>query len=368
MTETDVVVVGGGIVGTSAAAHLGRDVPDASVTLLEKGDLLGGGTTADSIAMFGWSYEVPGPLKQRSWETYGPLVESGDLAFERIGRLDVAESEEGTARQVATRDAVRDLGLEAELLEPDDLVDSPLSPPPDSTILSVPAEGYLDTGEIVAHFASLARDRGAEIRTGVAATDVRVADGAVAGVETEEGHLEADVVVNATGPWAPRVNEMAGVSLPLRHNRGPILVLEHGEPLSLPNVSFENGQYVRGEGATQAFAGQRGAAYADAAVENPDAARSIDAEFYVAVERLLSASVPTLSDAEVVNEWVGQRTITPDGHPYVGETGPEGFVVACGLSGHGVTLAPAVGELVAETVEGAAPPASVAPDRFADGG
>jgi glycine/D-amino acid oxidase-like deaminating enzyme len=70
MLDEIIVVVGGGIIGTSIAAHLQGET---QVILFEKNDLLGGGTTADSIGMFGWSYDLPLTLKRRAWEEYEDL-------------------------------------------------------------------------------------------------------------------------------------------------------------------------------------------------------------------------------------------------------------------------------------------------------
>lgn len=57
------------------------------------------------------------------------------------------------------------------------------------------------------------------------------------------------------------------------------------------------------------------------------------------------------ADADILNEWVDLRTVTPDGRPYVGQHGLEGFVLACGLNGAGVTIGPAIGEIISEVVE-----------------
>ena len=139
---------------------------------------------------------------------------------------------------------------------------------------------------------------------------------------------------------------MAGVSLPLRHNRGPILVLDYETDAPLPFVEFEDGHYVRGEGRRQVFAGR----YDAAERLEPDAARAVGEDFALAIVDRFEQFLPDLAGASVVADWVGVRTITPDDRPLVGATDLEDYDVATGMSGLGVTLAPVVGEVLASVV------------------
>lgn len=249
----DIIIIGGGLIGTSIAAQLD---PSHQVTLFEKGDLLGTGITADSVAMFGWSYDQTSTLIEKSWKHYRKLIDKGKLSFERIGSYRIWETREGVETLHETRERLSTLGVRSTIEEPRDLVSTPVSPPEESVVLSIPAEGYLDTGEIVSTFAEHARNRDVEIQTNVEVTDILSQNGSVTAVVTDNMVVEADIVINAAGPWAAQVNEMAGVSVPLRHNQGPILVLDCDQPCSLPNTSFENGYYIRGEGRSLALAGK----------------------------------------------------------------------------------------------------------------
>lgn len=352
-----VVVVGGGIVGTSVAAHLaGRSIP---VTLYER-DALGSGTTSDSTAVFVFHQSDPDPvqhrLRVRSWETYGPLADLGRIDFERIGGLDVALTAAELDPLRAAGAKLREYGVAAEMLDPADLAPFGLDPDLVAGALYTPEDGYLDPGGIVQQFAAQARSAGARVVTGTEVTGIAVEDDRVAAVETTDGRSGASAVVNAAGPWAHRVNELVGVSLPLRHNFGQVLVLQTDSPFDLPFVQFTDGYYVRGEGRRQAFAGKYGASYEAAGVEDPDAARSVDHDYYLEVEERIGTRIPRLAGAELVDEWVGMRTLTPDRRPFVGPIGPGGYHVACGLSGLGVTLAPSIGGHVADLIEDRADP------------
>ena len=363
-----VAIIGGGIVGTSIAYNL-RDA-DLDVTIFEKGEL-GAGTTAKSAAMLTHHQEAPDrdayEFREHAWEWYDEQIDAGRLEFDRIGTLHLAKSdaEYETIREM--QQSFASFGLELEILSPDEIAGHGIEPDGLRGGLWFPDDGVLDPGGIVQFFAGNARRAGVEIETNVEVTDVATAEGAVTGVETDDGFHAADVVVNAAGPWAPRVNDFLGVEAPLRHTEGPILVLKGETDVSLPFVFFEEGVYFREEGHSQVFAGKLATDYGESAAVDPDYALSIDESMYDLVGTTAGAYLERLLDFDVINEWNGLRTVTPDGRCIVDETEIDGYVLACGMSGYGVTVAPAVGEFTAEWLTSGRKPEpleSLALDRF----
>ncbi|MFC6734143.1 MULTISPECIES: FAD-binding oxidoreductase [unclassified Haladaptatus] len=343
-----IVIVGGGIVGASVAYHL-RDA--ARPVVLFEQNSVGSGASGDSVAIFVWHQSEPDQsnhrLRELAWETYEPLVRDGTFSFEQIGTFDVAFTEETATALEAAATTLDSYGARAECIPPSSLADHGVEPTGITGALHTPDDGYMDPSEIIHYFLGEATAKNLTVETKTKVTDVRTSDRGVEGVETASEFQPAAAVVNAAGPWAPTVNRMAEVSLPLRHNRGPIAVLQKDEQFSLPFVQFEDGLYLRGEGDRQAFAGRFGASYEAASELRPDEAHPIDHEFYLDIQTRIKESIPALADAQLVNEWVGIRTLTPDGVPLVGESSVPDFYVACGMNGLGVTLAPAVGEVLA---------------------
>lgn len=365
MPET--VIIGGGIVGASLASHLSRD---RSVRLFEK-NTLGSGTTAASIAQFIRYQDPPDRAeherRERSWEWYEPLIESGTLEFDRIGTLHTASGplERDHLRELDA--TYREFGFTSRMLSPSELSAYGLDPDRFTDALFVPDDGVLDPNEIVQHMAAVARERGAEIETGVAVTDVLVEDGTVTGVETTDGEVPAERVINAAGPWAHEIDEMVGVTVPLRHTEGPIVVLRTERTHHVPLTFFEEKVYVREEGDGDLLAGRFARAYDDTRRYDPDHARPIEESFYLTVADVVDQYFPELSEVRIRNEWNGLRTVTPDGLPIVDETPVDGYLVAVGMSGYGVTTAPAIGELVGEWLRDGDKPellADLSLDRF----
>jgi len=346
-----IVIVGGGVIGAGLAYHL-REA-DADVVLLEK-NALGSGSISASIAMFSWLQSDPDPfryeLMEESWETYRPLIERDVISFESIGAIATAETADYFEKLEAAADELRTYGLPVETRSPAELDELNIDATELEGGIYLPDEGYLDPHEIIQHWTDQATNAGIEHETGTEVTDVHVEDGTVVGVETTNGTRDAGTVVNAAGPWASELNEMVDVSHPLRHTYGRILVPERDEPFDLPFVTFESGTYFRGEGERQAFAGRLEKDYADAVRENPDAARSVEETFRHEVAQATERFIPALDDADVVNEWVGLRTVTPDKSPIVGPTTVDGYHVATGMSGLGITLAPSVTAHLAEFI------------------
>lgn len=367
---TRIVIVGGGIIGVALARELAQDDPDMQVVLCER-DRLGGATTARSVALLSWLAAPPSrfdlALRWEALATYEPAIEAGTFSFDAIGALLVAESDETrrTFEDAARR--YRDLAPEREVsfLESEDLDSLGVTPAGTTGGLYAPGVGYLDPHEVVTHWAAEARDAGASIRTDVRVTDITRTDGRVTAVETSAGRIDTEVVVNAAGPWAPRINDMVGIRLPLRHTRGPILVLDAGEPIDLPYTLFESGDYYRGEGTTKALAGRLQKDYDRAETLDPDDPVRVDESFYCEVADRTASRIPRLDGAAVVNDWIGLRTVTPDKRPLIGPTDIPGFLVACGMSGLGVTLAPTVaGRVTAHLSEGTPIDGRLAADRF----
>lgn len=378
---SSIAIVGGGIAGLGLASRLGHTSHD--VTVYERRSL-GAGTTGKSIACFGHHLRDEKPkrsLVELSWDVYEPLIAEGILSYHKTGMMIGAQTDAFLEELRAGVRAVRDTGIPARVLDPEDLREHNVAPEAASEGAAwYPSAGRLDPAEILSWFAGEARDRGVTIETGVEVTDVRTDGAAVTALETSAGVHHPDIVVNAAGPWAHELNAMAGVSLPLKHTPAPILVLESSADFELPTVAFENGIYFTGERSAKVLAGHAAHTSEEDLWKTADVFDAPDSKQGTGTgsagqrhrERIADyapRAIPKLADARASNEWCGIRCFTPDHRPIVGPTGLDGFHVAVGMSGWGITLGPACGQLLAKHLATGETPdvlESLSAERFTD--
>jgi sarcosine oxidase subunit beta len=368
----DVVVVGGGAVGASAAFHLAT-AGAGSVVLLEREDALGTGSTGRCAGGFRhqFSSRVNCLLSIASIRMITGFAEEHGLPLDvdQDGYLFLVRSEEAWVDFLRSVALQRSLGIEVEMLTPEEAAAVAPGIAVDGVVGATfgPKDGIADPSGLTNGYATLARRAGAEIRTGVDVLGVeRGRDGRVRGVRTGDGSIETPAVVNAAGPWAARLAATAGVTLPLEPI--PRQVVVTGPFPGVPErrtlvIDAESTFYFHREGAgvLMGIGGRDEQASFDTAVDDR-----------LVAEELLPTAVrvfPPLERAGVASRWAGLYEMTPDRHPIIGEA-PDapGLFLANGFSGHGFQHAPVVGKLLAELiVEGEARTVDVSTlglDRF----
>lgn len=378
MERVRYAVVGGGIVGASVAFHLGRRTAEP-VVVFERDDLASA-TTFRATAMVGTAALAPyHRLKQYAMECYNDFFADpeADPEYRQAGRLRVATSDEGarTLQDYAAASADEEgpfANSPANYIDGDELRGRLVVPPLDTDrvvgALHRPEFGYvlddsrtMSARQLALVFVERAREAGVRFEPDTEVTDVRTEAGAVTGVELAGGGtVAADHVVCAAGPWNRQVAGMAGLELPLSHVYSPVFALRLPEPVpyTMPMVKgHDSGVGIHPKSADTVLVtytpdeGQ--VRYAPDSVGDtaPDEHRETA---LAAAERLL----PSLGEAELVDEWVGLGTDTPDGHPIAGRTAVPGLAVAATMAG--IQYAPAVGRIVArQLVDGE-------PTRFHD--
>lgn len=369
----DVAIIGGGIVGCASAYYLRKR--GADVTLFEKGSI-GNGSTERSAGGIRCQFTTPVNVELSKasidvWERFEPTFDV-DIQYRRNGYLFVGRSEETAELFESNVETQNRLGVPTELLDAAELRERfPHLRHQEFTAGTYHAgDGFADPHLALQGFAAKAGEIGAEIRTKTPVTDV-VRDGeAVTGVVADGERVSADYVVNAAGPWAGRVAELAGLSLPVSARRRQVLIADPDGPLpdTAPlTIDLETGVYFRPEREGSVLVG--GHFDEKDPEQDPDGyAKSTDLGWTAtALERASEVSSAFGPETGVKRGWAGLYAVTPDHHPIIEESVP-GFINAVGFSGHGFQQAPATGRIVTELVfEGEASLVDVAPlsgDRF----
>jgi sarcosine oxidase subunit beta len=368
-----VVIVGGGVMGTSTAYHLalrGRQ----NVLLLEREPFLG--TQATGRCAGGVRYQFSTEINVRLSQQSLPMLDRFEdelgqpIDRRRVGYLFLLTSDQSVANFREIVAMQRRLGVNTEWLTPDDIA----ARVPLLNLEGVLAgtnnaeDGLADPNSVVQGYASGARRLGAKLVTDVAVTDIQVEGGRVKGVVTNQGHVATPVVVNATGPWAGEVGKMVDVDIPIVPLRrqiavtGPIPELPPDFPFV---IDFDQSLYFHpeGEGLLTGMSNPN---------EKVGFDQSVDSEwelvhFEAAMERL-----PLLEQAGVANRWAGLYEVSPDAHPILGRIPQvQGLYCIAGFSGHGFMHGPICGLLLAEEIlDGAAHTLDISSlyiDRFEQG-
>lgn len=360
-----VVVVGGGVVGTSTLFHLAA-AGCRDAVLVER-DTLGSGSTGAAAggirAQF--SDELNVRIAQECTARFARFEDEvgGVIGYHRCGYLFLLR-EGDVARFSASVALQRSMGVATSLLTPaeaaaivpglrvDDLAAATFNP----------SDGCADPGAVVQAYAGAARRMGAGVVQGTSARRVVVEAGRVVGVETSSGTISCDRVVCAAGVWSRELAATVGVDLPVRPERRYVYISdlggggEGGEsggaglPGDLPlTIDFATGLYLHRErpGAPRVLVGGPWAGLDDLAP--------------VALHRL-----PGLADAPIRPGWSGLYEMSPDHNAIVGAvTEPDGFLYATGFSGHGFQQAPVVGEYLADLALGRPPSLDLSPFSLA---
>jgi sarcosine oxidase subunit beta len=366
--RAEVVVVGGGAVGTSIAFHLAE--AGADVCLLER-DALSSGST--SRAAGGVRTQFSDPLNiaigLRGVEAFERFAErpGGEIDFKQVGYLFLLDREEDVAvfeRSVALQN---ELGVPSRVIDQAEAARlSPLAGL-DGVLAATycPIDGHASPEAVSQGYAAGARAHGAMVVTGCSATGVALDDGTVRGVETDAGTIETTTVVCAAGVWSPDFARTAGVELPVEPIFREVVTTApvDGLPDKLPlTVDFTSGLYFHREGPGLLIG------MADRE-QQPGFDAPTDPDWLEHVTEVAARRAPAFLDMGIAHGWKGYYEVSPDHNGLVGEApGVERFMYATGFSGHGFMQAPAVGEIVRDLVLGREPFVDVSPlaaERFA---
>jgi sarcosine oxidase subunit beta len=366
----DVVIVGGGVVGTSAAFHLAE--AGADVVLLERDQLAGGSTSKAAgglRAQFSDALNIQ--IAQRSLEAYKRFEQrpGWEIDYEEIGYLFLLTTEtevDAFTRAVALQN---DLGVPSRMVTPEEAKEiSPLVAGEDILAASYcPTDAHATPESVVQGYASGARRHGAHVAVSTPVAGIDVVDGVIRGVRTPHGTVATGTVISAAGAWSRACGELAGVRLDVTPLRRQVLFTAPlpDLPAKLPlTIDFATGFYFHREGRGLLF----GMADPD---ELPGFSIETTDDWIPAVLDIAERRAPRIASAPIQGGWAGLYDMSPDHNAMIGEARDVSrFLYATGFSGHGFLQGPATGEILRDLVLGRAPFVDVTPlsaERF-DGG
>ncbi len=357
-----VVIVGGGVAGASIAYHLTR-LGWTDVLLMDRSELTSG-STFHSAGLVAQLRNSVGHTRMMMYgvELYPTLHQDTgvDPGWHEVGTLHLATSPyrlEALARMAGWAES---FGLPIEIVSATQAHDR--FPLIDATgVLGaafVPTDGHIDPSGLTNAFAEGARRGGARISPGTRVVEISVRDGRVAGVVTDGGAVEAEVVVIAGGIWAHELGRMAGVEIPVVPMEHQYLITRpiDGVRPDFPTLRDpDHLVYVREEVGGLVVGGYE---------RNPDpwhVETPIPQDFnhtlleerwprFEAIAEGAFGLIPSLQTTEINRFINGPEAFTPDDDFLLGETDVRGLFVAAGFCAHGVTGAAGVGRWTAEWI------------------
>jgi glycine/D-amino acid oxidase-like deaminating enzyme len=376
MDTADVVVIGGGVMGTSIAFNLARRRA-GRVILLEKATVCSG-TSAKSSAIVRTHYTTR-PTAQMAllargiFERWADEV-GGESGFVRTGMLFMGPPD-SRDRVERTLRMNQEVGIEASLIGPEDVrqISPHLRVPEGAAVVWEPRSGYGSPHEVASSFARRFTELGGELRQSTPVTAIDTRGGQVRGVRTPRGEIAAGHVVIAAGPWAGPVGRLAGLDLPVTPSRESIVTLRptfDWSPVHPVTGDLVNEVYLRPETGGLILVGNT----RDTIVPgDPDHYEDRPgADHTTEILTRLAHLMPGVATAAITGGWSGMYEVSPDWNPIMGTAiGTAGLHYAVGFSGHGFKLSPVVGILMAEQVlDGRARTIDITPyrlERFRDG-
>jgi sarcosine oxidase subunit beta len=354
-TQTaDVVVIGGGVNGCSAAFHL-ASMGVKRVILVERRHLAAGATgKSGSLVRMHYTNEHESRLAHESLKYFHDWKNrvGGDCGFERIGYLKLVARGHGErlARNVAVQQKI---GIKTRVVSTEEAREIlPGCRLDDIGGAAYEADsGFADPNATTFSFVEAARRLGAEIRTHCEATRIVTERGRVTAVETTDGRIDTPAVVLVPGAWAHRLLEPLGLAFPLTPFRIQVSIFRWPAGFSRRHCVISDDTHeawIRPEGAASTLIGvELGVSHGD-----PEKfSEGVDADYVALCREKLAARLPAFAEATMRGGWAGMIMMSADGRAIIDQIpSVPGLWVMLGDSGTSFKTAPAIGRCLAEWV------------------
>lgn len=369
MTQTyDAIVIGAGVMGASIAFHLAER--GLKIAIIER-KVTASGATGHSSGLVRMHYDLAAEseLTFKSYKLYFNNWKErvgGECGFMQTGFMQIAkrEHEDKLRGNVANQQRI---GINTSVISADDvkkLVPDFLTDQFDFAAYE-PDSGYADAVLTTNSFIEAAKRNGATLIQNCEVTAIHTSVGRVTGVSTTKGEFAAPTVISAAGAWAKHVAQLADVDVPLVTWTHDVAFLHRPPSLGkIPAVIDDTiNCYFRPEGSALILAAGEDESLRG---EAPDAEDQTPMPTFV--EKLIDALVqriPKIEESGLHSIHVGRDGITPDQRAIYSAAGPDGFYLACGLSGTGFKTSPAAGASLVELIlDGAPKTVDITPFRF----
>ncbi len=380
--QAEIVVIGGGAVGCGVAYSLAK-AGKTDVILVEKESNLAAATTPQAAGLVGQVRNSVERTKLAMWsvETFSQLQlnEKANPGWRQVGSLRIALCDERVAEFQHMKTIADQAGLEVEFI--DNNAAKQMWPLIDfqrvKAVLWCPSDGYLQPSDLTMAYVHHARRLGVRFQTNSAARNIVLDNGRVCAVETAEGRIECQTIVNAAGAHAYHIARSVGLELPIVPVRHEYFVTIEADGLDpgLPVVRIPDSTlYLRAEVNALLCGGWEPQGMSVDPTKFPldvdPPAIAADWDVLGEFAEQLEPEIPQVSQLGIRSVFKGWPTFTPDGRFIIGESSRvKGFFMAGGCNAHGVSGSAGIGRHLVESMLEPDPSPyvrSLSPDRFTE--
>ncbi|MBV7331144.1 FAD-binding oxidoreductase [Chloroflexi bacterium TSY] len=362
--SANIVIIGGGVLGASAAFQLAKD-GHQDIVLLDRGPLANGTTpfAAGQTAYLSASSDRL-PLTTYCLDFLEHFADRTGypIDFKQHGSLRIALTEVYLPELEAHRAAAEQLGQELQFLTPAEARERvpTLDVPEAKGVIFIPRDGYVEPKSVAVGYASAARDLGVTLQTHTKVTHIETAASQVKAVHTDRGSIQSTQVVVASGAWTRQLTQRLGLDMPVvpvRHQAYVTAPLANIAPHQPIVRLIEPQIYVQPEAGGLLVGGYGYRPISFDMNDFPDsfeiASLAPDLIYYSRLKKAATAYFPALQQAFMVQERRGLPTMTPDAKHLVSTvSGIAGLIIATGCQVGGIQSSPAIGRMVADLISG----------------
>jgi sarcosine oxidase subunit beta len=349
--KSDVVIIGGGIIGCSIAMFLSTKGVN-SITLIEMNSL-SSGATHKSGAMIREFYQTDFLIEMAKESK--KLFEKTEIKINKNGRLYLfsKENKEIVEQNVKLN---QDHGVNLEILSTEQI--EKLIPNINLSNVEIgflePNAGYVDSVDSTYYFANQALNNGVKIFTHTKVESIEVKNDKIKSVTTDKGKIETSIVVNAAGAWANYINKSTNENLPifaLRVQQALVKSNSYFDPFKYCLMDYVNGTYMRPDDGNSYIIGEE-LGFEQSDIVSPDFYnQSADENIILNHKLKIENRLPKFKDSILKGGHAALYDMTPDANPILGKsTKIKGLFYAVGFSGHGFKLSPIIGKLLSELI------------------
>ena len=366
--KADVIIIGAGVIGASIAYYLSKE--NIQAVVLDKKEIATGSSGACEGLLLLQS-KKPGihlDMALASIRRFPALVQELDhpIEYENKGGLVVIETEEELAAMQLFVEKRKKHSVDISLLSTEQAREK--EPALSKNIIGAtfsPLDSQANPILLTLGFLRAAQKAGATVFSNTPVREIELTQGRVAAVHTDKGRIETRIIINAAGTFAADIGAMVNLTIPIKPRRGQILVTESTAPilkrciLSAMYIAVKFNPEIAEAG---------GVGFAVEQTANGNILIGSTREFvgfdkhttYEGIQNIANTIlrvIPGLENLQVIRAFAGLRPYTPDGLPILGKVeSVDGFIMAAGHEGDGITLAPITGEMIARLVAAEAAP------------